>query len=138
MKRTINIIIGLYFFLLVFLAIRPKIPYLYDNFFPISSAGGWNMYQYKIDQEVNCFIKTEHESIPVNWKRYFYHSTFVNSAHPNFRKIMGEKFCDFLMENDSIVLDLKKKEKSFKLLLEINIIINEGDTLNYNYERRSE
>ena len=138
LKRIINIIIGLYFLVLLCLGLRPKIPYLYDNFFPISSAGGWNMYQYKVEEQVNCFIETERDSIPVNWKKYFYHSTFVSSPHPNFRKSMGEKFCNFLMENDSIILDLKKKENSFKLLLTINAVINESDTLNYHYERRSE
>lgn len=132
-----RVFIGAYILLLLLLGVRPKIPFLFDNFFPISSAGGWNMYQYQLHENVECYLElATGEKIPIDWKEYMYHSTFASSPHPNYRNIMGEKFCDFLMAHDNKIDSLRKRNEPFELNLRINLIGENQDTIRYDYQRR--
>lgn len=126
-----------YIAIVLILGLRPKIPYLFDNFMPLSSAGGYNMYQYLVEEEIECFVLLDEKKkkIDIDWKRHMYHSTFVSSPHPNYRKVMGGKFCDYLMKYDTTLDSLKKRNESFELQFNITIIKEKQDTLRYEYYR---
>ena len=138
MKTTPRkIFIGLYILCLLVLGLRPKISALFDNFFPLSSAGGWNMYQYQLDEEVECYLLLDSgEKVDIDWKKYMYHSTFASSPHPNFRKEMGDKFCEFLMLRDQQIDSLKRAGVEFELNLDISFVKERRDTLKYDFKRR--
>lgn len=132
-----KIFIGVYILCLVLLGLRPKISVLFDNFLPISSVGGWNMYQYQLDENVNCYLALNSgEQIDIDWKKYMYHSSFASSPHPNFRREMGDKFCDFLMQHEKQIDSLKKTDTPFELNLKIKLIKERRDTTKYDFKRR--
>lgn len=132
-----NIFIGLYILCLVLLGLRPKIAPFFDNFLPISSLGGWNMYQYQLDENVSCYLTLNSgEKINIDWRKYMYHSSFASSPHPNFRKEMGDKFCDFLMQHEKQIDSLKKASTPFELNLKIRLIKERQDTIKYDFKRK--
>lgn len=136
-ENKIKVFIYGYILFLVILGFRPKIAFLFDNYFPLTSAGGWNMYQYQLDEEVLCYLLTDSgEKIAIDWRKYMYHSSFASSPHPNFRVEMGDRFCDFLMKNESKIDSLKRKNIPFELNLSIRLIKERNDTLTYDYKRR--
>jgi len=135
--NTRRFFIGVYLLFLIMLGLRPKIPFLFNNYFPTSSAGGWNMYQYLLEEYVECYLELKTgEKIPIEWKKYMYHSTFASSPHPNYRTEMGEEFCDYLIRHDKSVDSLRKTNTPFELKLKVNLIRENKDTLIYEYRRR--
>lgn len=132
-----RLLIIFYIVFLLFLGIRPSVPYLYNTYLASSSVGGWNMYQYLLNEEVECYLLLDSgERIIIDWQKYMYHSTFASSAHPNYRKEMGDHFCDYLLKNDSKIDSLIKRKQNFELKLMISLIKENKDTITYDYSRR--
>ena len=103
MKTTINYIrisLFIYLIILFLLGLRPKSEYLYQNFFPGFEFGGWHMYRYYVDQEINCyFISSKNDTIEIDWDQHLYHSKFASRAHPDFYSPSADEFLIFFSIN---------------------------------------
>jgi len=135
-RLTFNLLTAVYIAIICFLAVRPRIPYLYENTIPGSDIGGFNMYPYFLEEHIDCFVVTEtKDSIAIDWKQHLYHSIFASSAHPNFSRDIGDKFMVFLMQNNPQVLQLKDNRTRGTLHLGITLVKEKTDTTTYNYSK---
>jgi hypothetical protein len=125
----------LYICALCFLGLRPIFPAFYNTFLPESSAGAWNMYTDDIEDLSSCYLIVDNDSIIIDWKKYFYHSTFVSSAHPNYREYLGDDFVEFLLNNDSTVKHHQAFSTTADLLLIVSYVVDKQDTITYEYYR---
>jgi len=128
-KKLIGILFLLYTTLLIFLAVRPKISYLYNNFLSGSDIGGWNMYQYLLKTDVDVFVvSNNNDTTRINWEKHFYHNKFASSAHPNFLNNHANKFLQFLDRNCDEIQDFRKNNDKGYLNINIKLIRERYDT----------
>ena len=132
-KKLIGSVFLFYTTLLIFLAVRPKISYLYNNFLPGSDIGGWNMYQYLLKTDVDVFIvSNNNDTTRINWEKHFYHSKFASSAHPNFLYNHANRFLQFLDKNCVEIQEFRKNNDKGYLNINVNIIKERYDTTTTN------
>ena len=93
------------------------------------------MYTDNIEDLSSCYLIVDNDSIIIDWKKYFYHSTFVSSAHPNYREYLGDDFVEFLLNNDSIVKHHQAFSTTADLLLIVSYVVDKQDTIKYEYYR---
>ena len=138
-KRSIQILFAVYLAIILFLAIRPRVPHLYDTVMPSSDIGGFNMYPYFLQQKVQCYIlDKEGDTTQINWQQHFFHGQFANSAHPNYKSFIGDRFIDFLGQHNPEVQAFKEGNKEGVIHLNIQLIKEKQDTAHYNYTRNVE
>lgn len=146
-EKIIKSVFIIYIISILLLSLRPKIPAIYDNFLPGSDIGSWSMYKYLLDQDVECyFISLEKDTLEIDWRQHFYHSTFTSSAHSNYNDIFGKEFIAFLKnlngpvskktfmkKNNSTISMIKDNNLKGSIFLDITLVRQKKDTTFHKY-----
>lgn len=123
---------------LCWLALRLPVPHLNGPIPSFFSIGAWNMYHTDLAEEVSLYVSRDDDpdsQVPIDWRKFLYHSTFASSSHPNFYPEMGDGFVRFVDDHSKLLAQLRAEGVGYSLILKIDLIQRKRERIEHQFMR---